>query len=852
VAEFTVSDSVERVKVVLASYSRGEYVCGKAETYSDTCRGNIYVDDIKIEPALEARYNIAGSASCIEYSCDGTYGCGGAGGCESTWNFIGAAGPGPSCDEGEVTSEEYSSVTGDLIGFQCKTDEASGNFKVDQTCRLYPQDDSLSCEYYEDSGKKQKGQYGYCLEYDRSPGNSDACLLWWPVDMVQGQGIHEGAGYIGPVPVYYCTEYTKEFNVASLSAWKGSKATIEAEDIGIHNYPKDLLDNRLSFYVVETGDGTDEFPEPDAPMVIGSNNGWSLGWCGGEDGDADNCPGPYGTNNSYPDPYPENPAPCRKDRVEANIPYSDVNTNITSEDGKEWVGIKANFDEDELLDNITLKIGGDSVQDAALSIEAEVPYVYCSRLTQTVTHTGRNKYWSGRVYEGSDFKIVCDDITKGADGSINDVCEYKTLNKPFGSIRPEEPIYNPFEWDFRDDMEGKYPIEYTPVEGGLTFKAVYEKDNLRRLFSQSYGTWEWDGNHYVPVEGHDWLPEDTNCGGERPDYEPPSEFFHVDGTAPDGSSVDMDLPATFVTPESASDFYGYSDANFNNDDFVGMIAGDTSNVFVHYSSGTNKFSIGMIHDCPEDTYSCDDSDSENEVEFSFSSVTDGAQAVVSDDGGEFAGYNNSGKTDFNSSHVGDWWYNENNTDGGMIEMPIEEEWNVTIIPDLFDGISTWRIAYKEDGGFAFQQLDLNEPVTISRGTTEGEDDDLCGIPPEVENVKINGEQGGIEINRANFVNLEFNTLVNSQQLPLTTIHIDWGDGNTTVISGAEMRDKANEDDPHSFYHLYSYQDLKAKGMSTDLKPKIKIKDNWGWCNGDNTRGDCNSWESYPGIISVDE
>lgn len=57
---------------------------------------------------------------------------------------------------------------------------------VGQTCRLYPKSDSLSCDYYEgsagvyDKGVRYKGWFGHCLEYDRYPGSSKTCLLWWP------------------------------------------------------------------------------------------------------------------------------------------------------------------------------------------------------------------------------------------------------------------------------------------------------------------------------------------------------------------------------------------------------------------------------------------------------------------------------------------------------------------------------------------------------------------------------------------------------------------------------------------------------------------------------------------------
>jgi hypothetical protein len=75
-----------------------------------------------------------------------------------------------------------------------------------QTCRLYPQEDSLSCSYYDNAGILQKGDPGYCLQYDRAPGDPNACILWWPIDKVKGSGIQTGQakGYDGRAPLYYC------------------------------------------------------------------------------------------------------------------------------------------------------------------------------------------------------------------------------------------------------------------------------------------------------------------------------------------------------------------------------------------------------------------------------------------------------------------------------------------------------------------------------------------------------------------------------------------------------------------------------------------------------------------------
>lgn len=86
-------------------------------------------------------------------------------------------------------------------------------YYLPKTCRLYPKDDSLTCTYYDDKGVKNIGMNGYCLEYDRYPGDPNACLLWYPIDKLKGEGIEEGAGYSGKFPVYYCGEVDMNFKI---------------------------------------------------------------------------------------------------------------------------------------------------------------------------------------------------------------------------------------------------------------------------------------------------------------------------------------------------------------------------------------------------------------------------------------------------------------------------------------------------------------------------------------------------------------------------------------------------------------------------------------------------------------
>lgn len=86
-------------------------------------------------------------------------------------------------------------------------DHPDGRLFIPRTCRLYPQEDSLVCDYTS-SGVRYLGQHGYCLQ--RDPQNSSTCVSWWPVDIIAGDGDFFGTqgkiGYSDRTPLYLCTE----------------------------------------------------------------------------------------------------------------------------------------------------------------------------------------------------------------------------------------------------------------------------------------------------------------------------------------------------------------------------------------------------------------------------------------------------------------------------------------------------------------------------------------------------------------------------------------------------------------------------------------------------------------------
>jgi len=527
------------------------------------------------------------------------------------------------------------------------------NNYIMQTCRLYPEDDSLSCDYYEDSGARQKGWLGYCLEYDRYPGSLDACLMWYPIDKVNGEGIEEGAGYSGRFPLYYCADTISE------------TGTFRADTVSGSCY---------------------------AGLGLGDS------WCGDLF---------YGYGAAY------NGCCVIDERIETmdelafngvgadytirtgcatQSPCSDRGTVSFSSDGSTWHKWST-----ELLNDTTYSIDfsdfgltfvtyikftnitppGETYPYFALHDHfAEELSPYCSRVVQAVNSVGRNKYWSGRVYQGSDYSFACNT------GIVNATCDYLSDYSPFGSIVPGAETWNeavnPYEWD-SSSKAGNQPLYYELPNTSLNepYQArmgqLHTKDDVKRLFAQSHGAWDWDGSNYSPISGYDWGPPAIIC--------------------------------------------------------------------------------------------------------------DGASRTSSSN-------------------------------------------------------------------------------------------DYCAFLPAISNVEVNNINSNVIITKNGFVNLTFNSDVDSQQLPLVMYAVNWGDDENTTITGVEMLDRISADNPHSLYHLYSYWDMKAKaasgaagiacagdcsgygvsGACCSVKPGVKIKDNWGWCNNGISGNSCpiGGHQAFSGLIVVSE
>ena len=93
------------------------------------------------------------------------------------------------------------------------------------------------------------------------------------------------------------------------------------------------------------------------------------------------------------------------------------------------------------------------------------------------------------------------------------------------------------------------------------------------------------------------------------------------------------------------------------------------------------------------------------------------------------------------------------------------------------------------------------------------------------------------------VGLKFNTNADPEQVPLSQIRIDWGDGQDDfAYPFAPRNDPAK---PHIFSHVYAVNRGDTKNCTTkngrtncEFTIKIQVKDGWGWCNDatDNSSG----------------
>lgn len=639
-----------------------------------------------------------------------------------------------------------------------------------QSCRLYPETDALACDYYEDSGNRQKGWWGYCLEYDRYPGNSDACLLWWPVDRVKNDGIDEGAGYNGRFPLYYCAD----------------RANLRGKVEVVH----ENVSAGCSGCLPDTN-GASNFTRSE---ILAQMPSWQHQFL-----NKYNITSIRGSNRLPDMLYVKNYTYCQY--IGEDHPYSEM----------------AVFDNNGNLLNVYTKQcdsshdGGSFTQDHRIRIEFRMPF--CSEFYQVVTPMGQNKYYSGRVYTGSDYTFGCHDSLGNAIS-----CEYNTDYYPFGSVVTPSPANNPYEWDsktgnndekiqplFFESPDKSFGKPYQPRAGHLLSSST-----IKQIFAESYGNWRWGGGLCYD----NWNTE-TLTGDEM-------------GIACDVSDDCTDECVKRCVRTNPTLFIGHPCTR--TDQCIDEMDGTC------IPSATDPATGNCLGGCQDGMVCIPGSPLAEDV-----CITTRTCSSLS--GTDYTDCVNSltncfvcpGNTQKRCSN-GDTCSRNADCAGTCIKAN----------PDL-------QSRYYPMDGFGWTVPTDLCPVNSATNQRD-RTGNFCGIPPALSNIKANGEAASLTVANNQFVNLTFNSWVDGNQLPLVMYAVQWGDEESTVISGVEMSPRPDEKNPHSLYHLYDFWDLKFKdadsanitctGSQCTVRTRVKIKDNWGWCNGGVTDSICSDEYSY--------
>jgi len=732
--------------------------------------------------------------------------------------------------------------------------KARNNWNVQQSCRLYPEEDSPSCDYFDDSGTRKKGIYGYCLEYDRAPGDTKSCLLWYPIDRVNGDGVEEGKRYSNLFPLYYCTE------AIAYCSERGKK----------------YLCNEFVQVVTPTGknkywsqrvsEGSD-YELPFANSISQGNINW--GSAGGE----------KAVVLSY---------------TQSGVPFGSMRPPSPVYNPYEWDAIP---NKEYLVENDALMIihypSDKTIANAGIAFYGQDTTCKAKKLESINCPGGKGSR--------DCFSKPLKDIGEWESCKLSDVTYDGTAAQEIAAAGFVQKKYDEGDYcELRGSAGGSWSLKsFVPggkggggvtsclaeCEDTMSYNIAETKpkgvEGVKRLFAQSYGTWTWatrakcrgGSNHGNTCPGSGCIAGgcvDVNDIGickalDDEDETANRGAYCVLGSKGGCKKVD----GVYLDNEGLPCCYqGYcaKDSECEGGGRDGMYCADNDQCSGTCSEG--KCSNNSSKTCTTNSNNCSGTCDKYE-NFGICEKTVNSEKEF----GELCAANAARVGDGNK-YVCDTDFTCATRQGMCLEayndiegcVPTDDskcpggecvmERNYILSDNSESGITrTWGPPSNlcPPGG---------RPVYNSSIPSA----DYCAIPPVISNIRVNKSSNDIILRATEFATLTFTTDVDAQQMPLVMFSVDWGDGEKTTVTGSEMQDKNNPEFPHLLYHLYSYWDIKEKNISTGVsscsidfegnycivKPKIRIRDNWGWCNSGTLIHDCDFWKEFNGTIKVRE
>lgn len=408
----------------------------------------------------------------------------------------------------------------------------ANNQFIAPTCRLYPEGNSLSCDYKSSGNSviRKKGLMGYCLEYD--PANEKNCLLWYPLDKIAADPIEEGVGYNGKRPLYYCLEATasKEFvyrhifKIDEIDHCCNGCACSNARNCpacpsGYYSYKKqqDACPGASNSGCMKScfciPDGISIYPDnstayefiADAHNVHDVDRNWT-------------------NPSSVKDGWYEHTTANQINNWSSNygssfLRFTDIakRTYFCQLFGGAIQGQEKNcYDTLGNVIFLTSEVYRDqfAVLISNTSTPSKAP-VYCTKFEKVVDDSGNNAYWSDRVKDGSSFIMPCYVPSPTSTGFNSADCLFNQSSVPFASIGyPANQGGSPEDWDSMTAISspGNQPLFYQDLAEGVHAGKIFSTStnnaaHPRYLFAKSYGGFEWRFDQGKGINGHDYFAD---------------------------------------------------------------------------------------------------------------------------------------------------------------------------------------------------------------------------------------------------------------------------------------------------------------------------------------------------------
>ncbi len=821
-----------------------------------------------------------------------------------------------------------------------------------QSCRLFPESDSRSCNYTDfNSGTIRHGWSGYCLEWDRYPGDANSCLLWWPVDKVQGDNFSElegyNGGYNGKFPAYYCGQMDGNFRFVEKRQASEFYSKGESKSCFLGDVLNGLAVVAAVALVVVAGIFTGGAAWALAGVVgvgaIGLGASFAtvgLDWIGYGDSwssAAGQCPAGSGYVVQH---WLQNcscdwdDTSCSKTHHYYCVPSS-AKYNVVGDANNEWAmggawyeynGSLMNYKNSAGVKNTAETTGGVKIldmnqctKDAAGNCTGaddgkvvdpdKYNFLACKKFYEVVTSDGQNRAWAARVSPDSVYKMP------GLGYSIDED------DSPFGSMFPPNPLDNPYSWDGNSSVSLNQPLSFwwgdnnvarvsSPYSctGGKcsrigrcykTGKACITGycNNDNTCARTAIGNKEVEGPAMVPhacYAGYGAKMEDVkiNSWHYYTDASKSTTCTPVDCTGDGGIYVsgdgttlgDVECGKTaggVVTSNHAGCISAVANCNDGCTKGIKSLALPTDTVTTCITTAS---AAAAMHDfCEPDatTNACPANcqnatilvSSLNQVEVYGSDGTPSVSCqetfLVHDD-----------DTTNDSVDIKDW--HDNIYDCGMQDICVPQKSNAEIAKDVTPANARnllMRTFAQSFGAYIWQPDGVNPssghyvpsnltgdiwipPVNKCESVVGANDNkrpvnptnfahanwgrDYCYVAPKIINVKSNGDGAGSPIvttlTGSGVVGVSFNTVVDPEQIPMTSYRVIRGDGTSDMMVSGALLDRPNPSNPHLVYLSYNYWKLWQQfninphpaTLSCDATLKqctvlisIGLTDNWG-------------------------